>query len=203
MDLLTEEGRVRKMKVLNESGKSHVKYSIALNFFVPGLVVKNLKKVQVEGAVVFDWRRSKLAHCTLKAISYRNGLPTQKELKTWISKARRIFSKQEPFEVTVKGMSKFPTALVADVHSKDLLGLHRKLFKVLPSSQPQYEGRNYHPHVSIAMIDGEAWAHPPENKNFGKFKVDEIQLMLWTMNFLNKPKVLWVVKLDPRLVEKV
>jgi 2'-5' RNA ligase len=161
-------------------------YIVTLNFFVPNEVVESLREVKVSGPILFDWRNHNSAHCTVKAIYQGTEIPDQKVIETWAEESKRILSRQEPFEVLVEGITQWPAALVSNVNSKELLKLHRKLFKVLPGIQPEFEDKNYHPHVSIARIRGEVKAVSPERKTFGKFKVDEIQLMLWGMNNLKR-----------------
>ena len=170
-------------------------YSITLNFFVPTSVVEKLRKVKVSGSIGYDWLNSPFAHCTVKAIYFGMKHPSPKEIETWIQASRKILSHQEPFQVTVKGITRFPTAIVADVHSETLRKLHRQLGRVLPSSQPEFENQNYRPHVSIVMTAGEVSAIAPKTKAFGTFKVDRLQLMVWNMDNSEKPRTLVEFKL--------
>jgi 2'-5' RNA ligase len=170
-------------------------YTITLNFFVPDEVVENLWEVRVSGKVLFDWRKHRSAHCTVKAIYHGTEIPDEKIIQSWAEVSKPILSQQKPFEVLVEGITQWPTALVSNVLSEELLKLHQKLFKVLPSIQPRFEDDNYHPHVSIARIREEVKVDPPARTIFGKFKVDEIQLMLWGMKDLKKAAALYTFKL--------
>ena len=171
-----------------------ISYAITLNFFVPDEVVERLKEVQVSGLVSFDWRKSDFVHCTVKAIYYGTEIPDPKVIENWVKESKAIFSHQKPFDVAVKGITHWQTALVSNVESNELLKFHRRLFKVLPSFQPQFEDEKYWPHISIA-IGEELNVTKSKLEKFGKFKVDEIQLMLWGMRNPKQPKVLHEFKL--------
>jgi 2'-5' RNA ligase len=56
---------------------------------------------------------------------------------------------QKSFKAEIRNVEIFPTAVVANVYSEELIALHKKLFKILPSSQIQYENENYIPHVTV------------------------------------------------------
>jgi len=165
-------------------------YTVTLNFFVPEDVVEKLNGVQISGPVIFDWRKPHSAHCTVSAIYHGVGIPDQNLLDSWAEAARSILSRQEPFEVAVEGLTHWPTALVSLVHSEELKKLHRKLFQVLPSIQPHFAGENYHPHVSLVKMREEVKTSERSSMAFGRFKVDEIQMMLWGLKDLKKATVL-------------
>jgi 2'-5' RNA ligase len=169
-------------------------FTVTLNFFVPDEVAENLKEVEVSGAIHFDWRNHHSAHCTVKSIYHGNEIPDEKVIDAWAAECRLILSQQKSFEVAVEGVEKWPTVLVSKVLSKEVLEIHRKLLSVLPSSQPQFDGENYCPHVSIVV--GERVTAAVNEKRFGAFKVDEMQLMLWGLRDLKRPKVLSVYKLE-------
>jgi 2'-5' RNA ligase len=169
-------------------------FTITLNFFVPDEVVENLKAVNVSGRATFDWRKPGFAHCTVKAIWHGTDIPDEKVIETWSRESRRILSKKRPFEVLVKGVTKWPTVLVSLVNSKEVHTIHNKLLKLLPSSQPQFDGKNFTPHVSIA-VGKSVMGVAETDKLFGKFKVNELQLMLWGLRDLKNPKVLCVYAL--------
>jgi 2'-5' RNA ligase len=165
-------------------------YTVTINFFVPDDVVEKLKQVKISGPVLFDWRKPHSAHCTVNAVYHGVGIPDQKVLDEWAEAARPILAQQEPFEVEVEGITYWPTALVSNVHSEKLKQLHRKLFQILPSIQPHFDGENYHPHVSFAKIGGEIKVMAPPSTVFGRFQVSEIQLMLWGLKDLKKATIL-------------
>lgn len=171
------------------------KYSITLNFFIPRRIVEKLKKVKINGKIKYDWRSGKYSHCTVKAIHHTETMPAKKELSMWIKNTEKILSFQKPFKVKVEGLSKFPTALFAGINSNELIKLHKKLFKILPSSQPKFENNKYVPHASIAMIYGNVELIPIKNDNFGEFIVKELQLMIWNEN-IKKSKIYCRFKLN-------
>lgn len=163
------------------------KYSITLNFFIPQELVRKLKKVKVSGNVGnvnFDWRDSKLCHCTLKAIYV--GDKISKKIAEWSKKCEEILSKQKSFKVEIKDIAQFPNTIFTNVYSKEMLNLHNKLCEVLPSSQPQYEHKKFTPHVSLVIISKDAQILSNQKQSFGNFDVKEIQLMVWDLENLNK-----------------
>jgi 2'-5' RNA ligase len=93
-------------------------------------------------------------------------------------------------------MENWPTVLVSRVYSKDVLKIHRKLIRILPSSQSQFDGPNFCPHVSLVVRGGEVAAMPLKIKTFGKFKVDELKMVMWDMKSLKRFKVLYSFKLE-------
>ena len=117
-------------------------YSITLNFFLPKKIVEALKEVKISGNFVFDWRNSDFCHVTVKAISLTDEKPKKDILDEWIAKSKKILDEQKSFKVSIKDVAKFPTALFAGVESKELSKLHKKLFKILSSSQLQFENEN-------------------------------------------------------------
>ncbi len=161
-------------------------YSITLNFFLPKAIVQDLKKVIVGGDLAFDWRESEFCHCTVKAISVCNEIPEKEALDGWIATSREILDEQDPFRVSVKGFANFPTALYAGIESDELMRLHRKLCRVLPSSQPQFEDRNYVPHASIGVLNHDVELLSDAGGDFGAFEVREIQLVVFDLGNLNR-----------------
>ncbi|MBW3020898.1 2'-5' RNA ligase family protein [Candidatus Woesearchaeota archaeon] len=156
--------------------------SITLNFFIPKKIVQALKKIKVSGIVAYDWRDSDLCHVTIKAISKSDTHPDKKQLDEWVLKSNEIISEQKPFKVKVQNVAKFPNALYTNIKSKELLKLHKKLFKVLPSSQPHFENNEYNPHASIGVLTKDLEIISETEKDFGEFKVKEIQLVIWDWN---------------------
>jgi len=162
-------------------------YSITLNFFLPKKIVKALKEVKVSGNFAFDWRDSDFCHVTIKAISVCDEIPKNDILNDWIAKSQKILDRQKSFKVKIQNVAKFPTALFAGVKSVGLSNLHERLFKILPSSQPQYENDNYVPHASIGALKNDVELISRKGQNFGEFEVKEIQLVIWNLNDLNNP----------------
>jgi len=163
------------------------RYSITLNFLLPKQIVQKLKDIKISENFAFDWRNSNFCHCTVKAIALCDEIP--KEIKSWAKESEKIISRQKSFKVSLKDVAKFPTAIFANVYSNELLKLHKKLSKILPSSQPQYENENYVPHVSIVGLSGDTKILSDLRQNFGEFEVKEIQLMIWDLNDLNKSQI--------------
>lgn len=123
------------------------KYSITLNFFIPERITKELKKVKIAKNSAFDWRKTKNSHCTVKAIAICDEIP--KEIESWSKTSEKILSKVKAFKVNIKGIDTFPTAIFAKVHSKELLKVHKKLYKHLPGSQSEFENKMYIPHIYL------------------------------------------------------
>ncbi len=163
------------------------KYSITINFFIPKEIVVKLKKVKISGDIFFDWRSSNLCHCTIKAIYLGDKIP--KKIEQWSKDCEKVFAKQKPFHVEVKDIARFPTTIFANIHSKELIKLHKKICSILPSSQPEYENEKYVPHASVVVTSKKADVLSNKKQEFGKFKVEEIQLMVWDLNNLKEPRV--------------
>lgn len=155
-------------------------YSITLNLFVPKKIVEVLKEVKVFGNIAFDWRNSDCCHVTVKAISTSDIFPRNEVLNDLILKFKKILDKQKSFRVKVQGVAKFPNALFAIIESKELSKLHKKLFRILPSSKPQFENKNYVPHASIGVLTEDIKIISGEKRDFGEFEVKDIQLVVWT-----------------------
>lgn len=171
-------------------------YSITLNFFLPKKIVEALKKVRVTGKFAFDWRNSDFCHVTVKAIALTDEKPKEKILDEWVAKSRKILDEQKSFKVKIKDVAKFPNALFADVESKELPKLHGKLFKILPSSQPQFENEKYIPHASIGVLTQDVEIISGKGQNFGEFEVKEIQIVMWNLKNLSKSEILYRFHLD-------
>lgn len=161
-------------------------YSITINFFIPEHVVRKLDHIILDTKVVFDWRKSPLTHCTVKAIAITDANPP--EIESWANSAADILKLQRPFQVQLAGLSAFPNAVFANVLSKDLISIHKKLCRHLPSSQPQYENENYTPHASLAMTSGQMSFDSNNKVEFGSFEVNELQLTIWDLKNLNQSK---------------
>lgn len=155
------------------------KYSITLNFFIPQEIVEKFKSIKIEGNINIDRRESNFCHCTVKAISHHYQIPKKEILEKYITESEKILKKVKSFNVRIKNIDKFSTAVFAKVDSKKLFKIHQDLFKVLPSSQPDFENEAYIPHVSLAKTENKN-THFSWNKNehFGDFLVKEIQLMI-------------------------
>ncbi|MDO8661501.1 MAG: 2'-5' RNA ligase family protein [Candidatus Woesearchaeota archaeon] len=151
-------------------------YSITLNFFIQKEIVKKLKKVKLSRSITFDWRKSSLCHCTVKAIKHHSTVPEKIDL--WVEQIKKNLLTQKPFMVTVKDIATFPKVIFARVSSPELIKLHKKLFKILPSSQPAFENTKYVPHVTLALLSSTC-SMLPTKKYFGRFKVTELELMIW------------------------
>lgn len=164
-------------------------YSITLNFLLPKKIVEAFKKIEVSGNFAFDWRDSDFCHCTVKAISLCDEIPEKETLDSWIAKSKGILNEQKSFKVLVKDIAKFPTVIFANIYSDELVNLHKKLFKILPSSQPQFENENYVPHASIGMLTENVEVESDLKQNFGEFEVKGIQLIIWNLKDLNKSKI--------------
>ena len=162
-------------------------YSITLNFFIPKKIIKNLKKVKIKEQGMFDWRKENMCHCTLKAILISNKIPKKETIYKWISKSQKIFKEQKKFKIKIVGTSIFPHIFYANVHSSELIQLHKKLCKILPSNQPEFENKKYTPHVSIATITRKSKIKTKKGQEFGEFEVKQIQLMSWNLKNLRKP----------------
>ena len=164
------------------------KYSIVLSFLIPRDIVQKLKEIKISGDCAFDWRNSKFCHCTLKAIALCNKVP--KEVEVWAKDAEKILSEQNPFKVLLKDIAQFPNAVFTHVHSQELIRLHKKLCKILPSSQPQFENEKYMPHVSLVSLgSSKANVLSGIKKKFGEYEVKEIQFMIYCLGDLNKSKI--------------
>ena len=164
-------------------------YSITLSLFLPKKIVEALKEVKVSGNLAFDWRDSDFCHCTVKAISICDEIPKKEILDEWIAKSKNVLDAQKSFKINIKNIAKFPTALFANIKSNELSKLHKKLFKTLPGSQPQFEDKNYVPHVSIGVLNQDVEIVLGKERNFGEFEVKEILLVIWNLKELNKPVI--------------
>lgn len=67
--------------------------------------------------------------------------------------------------------------------------IHEKLFKILPSSQSQFENENYVLHASLVSLFSKAIILSGLKQNFGEFEVKEIQLMIYDLNNLDTSKI--------------
>lgn len=161
-------------------------YSITLNFFIPQKVVDKLNKVVIYGDVLYDWRKSRFCHCTLKAIASTDKIPEKGILDYWVSKSSAVIKAHKPFAVKIHGIESFPTAIFAKVDSPELVSLHKNLYKILPSSQPQFENENYVPHVSVAMKDRDVEIVSGSGIEIEEFTVNEIQLVIWDLQNFDK-----------------
>lgn len=166
-------------------------YSITLNFLLPPEMVTKLNTVKIVGGLAYDWRKSGRCHCTVKALSLCDTLPEQEILDDWIQKIRTAVAAQSQFSVSVKNLGIFPNAIFAEVISEELKTLHHQLIAGLPGSQPQFEGTNYHPHVSLVMLRSDANIKTPMNQKFGAFTVRDLQLTAYDLNNLDNSKSLY------------
>jgi hypothetical protein len=179
--------RRASLNTLNDLCFSMAPYSITLNFFIPKEIVRKLKEVHISGRYGFDWRQSDFCHCTVKALSVCEVIPPDIDL--WANNAERILSRQHHFRVSIDDLTQFPTAIVALIHSDELVGLHRRLYRVLPSSQPQYENAYYTPHESLVASPGASTVTSPLQQHVGTFEVREIQLMIWDRENFSKSQI--------------
>ena len=152
------------------------KYSISLNFIIPPAIVKKLKRVKVVGKVAFDWRQSRLCHCTINELFSGNRVP--QAVQQWAEKAALILDKQKAFKVKIKNIDRFSKVIYAGVQSRALVNLHKKLFKVLPSANLKFENENYIPHVTLVVCDGDFEILSNKKQEFGEFEVQEVQLKI-------------------------
>lgn len=164
------------------------RYSITLNFFIPNIILNEVKKEKLKGKFIFDWRKKGYFHCTVKALELSNILD-KKHLDYLLAKSKKVLSKQKPFKVIIKGVGRFPNVLYAKVYSKELKKLHNNLCKEkLPSNRPDFEGKNYHPHASLLFFE-KPLKKTNITKNFGEFIVSEIQLVIWDIPNGHKPEI--------------
>ena len=164
-------------------------YSVTLNFFLPDKIVEALKEVKMPRSLAFDWRAPGLCHCTVKAIALIHEPPCERHLSDWIEKTHSILDAQAAFKVNIRGVSEFPGFPYAVIHSEELIALHIKLFDVLPSSQPHFEGMNYISHASLGITEEVAFTTYDPESSFGVFEVQEIQLVVWNADKLWEPKI--------------
>ncbi len=165
-------------------------YSITLNFFIPEKIISKVKNEELSEDFIFDWRKKGLFHCTVKALELSRAMPSKEYLDSLIIKASRILSKQKSFEVVIKDIDKFPDVLYARVNSHELKELHKKLCnEKLPSIRPDFEGENYIPHASLVSLAGSSSTKLNISKTFGKFRVREIQLVIWDVSNGQKPSI--------------
>ncbi len=145
-----------------------------------------LKKIKILGNVEFDWRNSSFCHCTIKEIYSGNKLP--KDLYLYSKIAEDILSKQKSFKVTIKNLAKFSNVVYVEVYSKELIKLHKKLSKVLPSVNPNYENESFLPHISL-VVSSNVTILSKLKQDFGKFEVKEIPLKISNLKNRNNPKI--------------
>ena len=169
---------------------------ISLNIPVPKKIIQKLRRVKIMGDFVFDWRKEGFCHCTLKMLSVEEGLPDRVMLDAWVSEAKKVISRQAPFDISIRGVKRFPTVIYAEVHSETLKKLHRKLCAVaLPSIQPYFEGKNFKPHISLVILgkysdEDEIRVLSPLKTDFGSFEVNEVQLTSWMPEDEHQPQIL-------------
>jgi len=154
---------------------------------IPKKIVDKLKEAKISEDYSFNWTNFKFCHCTIKAISVCDEIP--KEIDLWAENSEKIISNQKPFRVSIEDISAFPKTIFTKVNSQELIKLHERLFKILPSSHIQFEGKNYVPHVSLLNLKKDVKKVISQKENFGKFEVKEIQLMVWDLNDFNNSKV--------------
>ena|SRR3989344_7207441 len=171
------------------------KYSITLNFFIPEELITILKKLKFTEEIKYDWRKTGYAHCIIKALEIRNSEPSKKDILTWVKATNEVLSKNGYFRVLLEGIHNFPRIIYAAVKSEDLIHIHNNLCKALPSSQSQFEGKNYLPHVSLIESISEVKQKYSSNTKIGNLVVKEIQLISWDLENNNEPKILHCFKL--------
>ena len=171
------------------------KYSITLNFFIPEELIPILKKLEFTEEIKYDWRKTGYAHCTIKAIEIRNSEPSKKDVLKWIRATNEVLSKNGTFKVHLGETRNFPRIVYSAVKSEDLIHIRNELCKVLPTSQSQFEGKNYIPHVSLIETISGVKQRYNSHKKIGSFVVKEIQLISWDLENNNEPKILHCFKL--------
>ena len=172
------------------------RFSITVSIPIPKDIVERLCHVQLGEHVKFDWRHSLLCHITLKAIGVGDHIPGA--LETWSDTLERELRDQCPFVVTLNGLGAFPNAIYSQVISEELISVHKKLFQVLPSSQPQFENDQYTPHASLAMTSAQTTFSFSGNPTFGSFEVRDIELVVWDLENLKDSKVIRMFSLRPK-----
>ena len=60
--------------------------------------------------------------------------------------------KQKKLSIKITEINTFPNAIFAKIESKELMKLHKKLFKILPHSKDWFENNNYIPHITIGTL---------------------------------------------------
>lgn len=170
-------------------------FSIAINFFIPSPIVNNLKFVKTSGNTIFDWTKSKYCHCTVKAITYCDSIPSKEVLDSWVFSVAKTLEDSKGFNVTLKDVDIFPsnprnpTTVYSRVYSEELVNLHKKLWKVLPKNGSPFENSNFQAHASLFMVKDSPQILSGKNQVFGTFKVKELQLVIWNLKSLNNPKI--------------
>lgn len=174
------------------------RYSITLNIPIPDNIISKVKKIKFLENSEFDWRASRMFHCTLKAIEVRGDFPSKKEIREMLVKSSKILKSQFQFEIQLIGIGKFPNVIYTRCVSKEILELHKKLCSTgLPSNRPEFEGDDYIPHASMIMLKKPSKRKYNSSKFIGKFIVKEIQLIIWDIQNNHKPSVLRTFKLKP------
>jgi len=142
-------------------------------------------------------------HCTLKEVIQFSGSPKPADINYFITQIDSIIDKIKSFEIEIKEISNFPNVVIAKVNSKDkkLQKYHSLFCKILPSTFPKFEKKNYIPHVTMIHIVSDSKkvqnaAKKYKNKNFGKMAVNEIILAKFYPSFSGKITVLKKYKLN-------
>jgi len=163
------------------------KFSTTINLFIPLTIINRIREIKVNDEISFDWRYPNLCHITVKAISFSNELPDDEKLLTWTKITEKILNNQMSFSIEVKDIASFPRTVYARVFSESLYLLHKRLFEVLPSSQPEFENLNYVPHASVVTLKNSTTSQVQSKNEFGIFIAKEMELVTWNLENLSQP----------------
>lgn len=166
-------------------------YSITLNFFIRSPISEKLNDVKLDGYLTKDLRNTGLFHCTVKSIEFCREIPTKEKIREWGNSIKQILSQIEPFEISIKNLDQFPTAVYAGVQSLELINLHKNLCEIIPSSQIEFENQNYIPHISLALINEKVNILSNKEDFFGKFLVNEMQMIAWKIGDIGNYSTLY------------
>ncbi|MFA5746016.1 MAG: hypothetical protein WCX82_01105 [archaeon] len=179
--------------------------SITLNLFTSNEINKNLaivsKKLKKADSMQEKYPE-KSYHCTIKGIANFQGKPNKKIISDYIKKVDLIIDKIKSFEIEVKNISNFPNVVIAKAYSKDkkLQKYHNLFCKTLPGQFPEFEKKNYIPHITMMHIVSDSKKLLEEvkkykNQDFGKMIIKEIQLVSYYPSFSGKYKIIKRYKL--------
>ncbi len=157
-----------------------VKYSVTLNIRIPAYITDLCRSYVISDSLSYDWRESTNTHVTLKAIYKSDEAPTPRQIAQWSTASKNALTHRTPFMLRVSGVAQFSNVVYAKVYSEYLHTLHEQLYVELPSSQPEYEGKAYNPHISLGVLEQKGICKDLALIDFGTFIVSEIELVVWT-----------------------
>jgi len=166
-------------------------YSLTINTFVPEEITNKLNELAPELNGTKQWDDD--LHITLKSISNQDTTTSKEKAEEYSRIIEDTTKEQKPFDVTLTGISSFPNVILAKVDSNEIYALHNKLHSALPSGQPQFEGTNYIPHVSLTLCDTKEYQtkiSELKELSIGTFTVKELQLVDWQLDASHTPHIL-------------